>query len=135
VFGHPSGQSATSATTGAPWRPGDAAKHGSRLSLNRRDVRKGRRGAAKRDFMHQWARGGDASAAVNRGVRVLPIVKRFVLLNLFSAGTVELLCGGATLNYDVTLNKPKLVLRQLHGSCRAVRNLRKDRPIAGIEES
>ena len=45
--------------------------------------------------MHQWARGGDASAAVNRGVRVLPIAKRFVLLNLFSAGTVELLCGGA----------------------------------------
>ena len=49
------------------------------------------------------ARGGDASAVVNHGMRILSIVKRFVLLNLISAGTVELLRGGATLNYDVTL--------------------------------
>ena len=85
--------------------------------------------------MHQWARGGDASAAVNRGVRVLHIAKRFVLLNLFSAGTVELLCGGATLNYDVTLNKPKLSTQAIAGSCRAVRNIRKDRPSADSGES
>ena len=68
-------------------------------------------------------------------MRILPIAKRFFLLNLFSAGMVELLCGGATLNYDVTLNKPKLSTQAIAGSCRAVRNLRKDSPIAGIEES
>ena len=45
---------------------------------------------------------------VKHGMRILPIAKRFFLLNLSSAGMVELLCGGATLNYDVTLNKPKL---------------------------
>ena len=72
---------------------------------------------------------------VKHGVRVLPIAKRFFLLNLSSAGMVELLCGGATLNYDVTLNKPKLSTQAIAGSCRAVRNLRKDSPIAGIEES
>ena len=72
---------------------------------------------------------------VKHGMRILPIAKRFFLLNLFSAGMVELLCGGATLNYDVTLNKPKLSTQAIAGSCRAVRNLRKDSPIAGIEES
>ena len=72
---------------------------------------------------------------VKHGMRILPIAKRFFLLNLFSAGMVELLCGGATLNYDVTLNKPKLSTQAIAGSCRAVRNLRKDSPIAGIQES
>ena len=72
---------------------------------------------------------------VKHGMRILPIAKRFFLLNLSSAGMVELLCGGATLNYDVTLNKPKLSTQAIAGSCRAVRNLRKDSLIAGIEES
>ena len=72
---------------------------------------------------------------VKHGVRVLPIAKRFFLFNLSSAGMVELLCGGATLNYDVTLNKPKLSTQAIAGSCRAVRNIRKDSPIAEIEES
>jgi len=72
---------------------------------------------------------------VKHGMRILPIAKRFFLLNLSSAGMVELLCGGATLNYDVTLNKPKLSTQAIAGSCRAVRNIRKDRPSADSGES
>ena len=94
----------------ATWRRGEA-----RLAtfIKSHDVRKEKAAQVSARPMHQWARGGGASAVVKHGMRILPIAKRFVQLNLFSAGTIEHLRGGATLNYDVTLNKPKLTTQAI----------------------